>query len=218
VVVFVLLFALSSFIGEKFRYDIQYLLIIRGTLETEVVEVRKMDEVEVIYLKYRTRLLGNFFRLDADVYCRLEDFYPVLIRTRYGRGDEAIRGEQSYYPEEKRAVFSRTKNGKTDAKEYKRKNPVQDITTVFLYLRTLDLKEGMEIPLSLREGEYIARVKGIEKISVPYMKSKVFLLESDPPALKFWISADEKRLPLKFELKKFIGNVKMSLVDYKPPD
>lgn len=216
--VFVLLFALSSFIGEKFRYDIRYLLIIRGTLEAEVVGVREVDEVEVIYLKYKTRLLGNFFRSDADVYCRLEDFCPILIRTGYGRGNETIKGEQRYYPEEKRAVFSRTKNGKTESKEYKRKNSLQDITTVFLYLRILDLKDGMEIPLSLREGEYIAKVKGIEEISVPYMKGKAFILESDPPALKFWISADEKKLPLKFELKKFIGSVKMSLVDYKPPD
>jgi hypothetical protein len=66
--------------------------------------------------------------------------------------------------------------------------------------------------LSLWEGEYTLKVAGREKLAENLAWAGdtclCWVLKSDPPILKAWLTGDERRLPVKVEME---GKLRMRL-------
>jgi hypothetical protein len=111
-------------------------------------------------------------------------------------------------------------------------NPVYDIFSSILYVRSQPLKDGDQITVALTpyDTPYLAKiqVQGHEQFqNRPTIKLSVSLQKIDPdtkallPYKKFksatlWLSDDNERLPVELRSELFIGDIRMTLADAKP--
>jgi hypothetical protein len=187
--------------GEVLDYEVRYLKYMRGTARMAVVAETTCQGVPAFHMTQDVRV-GSLFSNHIEILCRTDDLSPLLITTRIKRGDNLALGRQVYDPERKRATFSLTEGGRTKTKTVKREHPLQDILTVMYYLRSQPLAEGAFFPIGLWEGEYTLRVTGKEEMETkPWQASpcSCWVVVSDPPKIRIWLTRDEKRYPVRVE-------------------
>lgn len=107
-----------------------------------------------------------------------------------------------------------------------------DFITSLIQTRAWDLQPGQSRPaLVLFDDEFYALVitaGRIEKIDTPSGRRRALLLkphmDGEPKgmfkrggAVKVWISDDDQKLPLRFEVKLKVGTATAVLADYHPP-
>ena len=113
---------------------------------------------------------------------------------------------------------------KTEMHQGRLPGPTLDILGYLFYLRTLPLKEGQTYDLSLLSGDNVwpvtVRVTRRTKISSPAGWFETFFLEpklrEKPKGLKLrelqvWISADERRIPVRLRMELGIGHITAEL-------
>ncbi len=197
--------------GEVLDYEVRYLQVMKGTARLAVV-AETTHQGESAYHLTQDVTVGSFFTNRVEITCRKSDLFPLLITTAMKREGREALGKQVYDPDQRTATFSQTEDGRTKSKMVRRLNPIQDLVTVPYYARTLPLSPGAAFPLSLWEGEYTLRVAGREKLAGNLAWAGdtclCWVLKSDPPILKAWLTGDERRLPVKVEME---GKLRMRL-------
>jgi hypothetical protein len=187
--------------GEVLDYEVRYLKYMRGTARMTVVAETTYKETPAFHMTQDIRV-GSFFSNHIEILCRNDDLSPLLITTRIQREGGLALGRQVYDPERKRATFSQTQGGRTKTKTVEREHPLQDILTVMYYLRSQPLSEGAFFPISLWEGEYTLRIAGKEEMETNLWQASpcsCWVVVSDPPKIRAWLTPDEKRYPVRVE-------------------
>jgi len=101
-----------------------------------------------------------------------------------------------------------------------------DPLSLFFAIRKHDLREGSAIHIPVTDGKKLiatkARVKGRERITVNERTYDTYVVvpdvdmrqefDKDQLNLTFWITADEKRIPVKIESQQKFGKVILELV------
>lgn len=189
-------------VGETLDYEFHYLEFMRGTARQVVAEQTTYQGVRAFHMTEDISA-GVLFTNHIEVYCRQSDLMPLLITTRMKNKGKESQGRQVYHPEKRNATFSLSEGGKTKSQTFQCRRPVQDIVTVMYYLRAKNLIQGASFPISLREGEYLLTVSGKEslKSGVRGMPDPLecWVIESYPPRIKAWLTADERHLPVRVE-------------------
>lgn len=198
-------------VGEILEYDVRYLMIMNGTARIAVV-AETTQQGESSYRLTQEMKAGSFLTNQVEIICRKSDLLPLLITTTMRRGGREALGKQVYDPVKRTATFSQTEEGRTKSKTVQRLHPIQDLVTVLYYARTLPLSPEAVFPLSLWEGEYTLKVTGREKLpknnALAEDTSLCWVLKSDPPILKAWLTGDERRLPVRVDME---GKLRMRL-------
>lgn len=124
------------------------------------------------------------------------------------------------------------KNTWKDKKQFEIPPRCQDLVSGYYYLRTMNLK-------SLREGEILRltgffddevykfdiRYIGQEEIKTKIGRKMTYVFSPIMPenslfdgedSIKFWLSADDHKIPLKIRAEMFVGAVEIDITDYKP--
>jgi hypothetical protein len=198
--------------GEVLDYEVRYLKYMRGTARMAVVAETTYQGVPALHMTQDIRV-GSFFSNHIEILCRNDDLLPLLITTRIQREGGLALGRQVYDPVRKRATFSQTQGGRTKTKTVEREHPLQDILTVMYYLRSQPLAEGAFFPISLWEGEYTLRITGKEEMETNIWQASpcsCWVVVSDPPKIRAWLTPDEKRYPVRVETEGK-GESKMTL-------
>lgn len=179
----------------------------------------------------------TLWKLDADYKTEVAENDWTSLRMRLGENYRAYRtGEKAEFrPGGVRSWRESTKPG---AKKPKWRNfyveGIRDIAGALLLARSQPLREGDVIRLAVFPGEWMylvtVRVEKREKIAWrgtgrPAIRASLAIesIEKDyslKPHKKFqsgtvWVSDDELRIPLRIEVKVFIGYVFAELVDVK---
>lgn len=101
-----------------------------------------------------------------------------------------------------------------------------DPLSMFYVIRKHDLQEGASIQIPITDGKKListrALVKSREKIVVNERTYDTYVIvpdfdlrkafEKDQPDMKIWLTADDRRIPVKIESKQKIGKVVLELV------
>ena len=177
----------------------------------------------------------TLWKLDADYQCEVLEKDWKTQRMKLTENYRAYRTEEKaeFLPG---GVRSWRESTKANAKKPKWKNfyidGIRDIAGALLLARSQSLREGEVIRLAVFPGEWMylvtVRVEGREKLSwrgseKPVIRASLGIesIEKDyslKPHKKFqrgtvWVSDDELRIPLRVEVKVFIGSVFAELVE-----
>lgn len=101
-----------------------------------------------------------------------------------------------------------------------------DPLSLFFVVRTYDFRQGNSIQVPITDGKKLittkARIQGREKVIINERAYDTYVVvpdfdmrkvyEKDQLNLKFWITADDKRIPVKIESRQKIGKVVLELV------
>lgn len=225
----------SSFpfgIGEKLVYEISWFGITAGKSELTVKEKTFYQSRVVYRLVSQTTgggAMGKLYPVDD----RLESFidarglfpYYALLRQREGKRKK---DKDVYFDQENQQITYVTNGGRP--RVLSAPPQVLDILSSLYYFRTQDLKVGKSIPLrvfSLKHNfEVAVKVLSKEIMEVLSVKREVFLVKphitmngAPSPYRKgevlLWLTADEKKLPVKIRAQVRLGHIEAVLIAYE---
>ena len=215
--------------GEKLIYRIRWGAVDAGNA---VMEVMPLKEVNGIYARH--------FILDIKTSSFVDIFYKVRDRIEAftdQRISRSVLYRKKQTGKDKKNVVVQF-NWEADQAFYsndgKGREPIDIIRTsldplsVIYGIRCRELNEGLDIYFPVTDGKRCfmgrARVLGRESVKVNGVVYDSFLIEpelthfggvfkkSEHPRLKIWVTADEKKIPVKIQCKVLVGSIVGELV------
>jgi hypothetical protein len=224
--------------GEKIHYLAHYGFINAGEATVEIApeyyEVSgnrcyKVDVVgKTIGLFGLTVKVNDLWRSYIDTKSYIpRKFYRNINENKYHKEETVI---FDHLNQQAKVRYSK-RDKKEVHKEYQIPANVQDMISGYYFLRRVDyskLQKGQIItmPAFFEDKVYQFQVKyeGKETIKTKIGKFECYVMQPIMPensifsgknAVKFWMSADEHRIPLKIRAEMFIGGVEVEITKYE---
>ena len=221
--------------AEQINYSVQYgLLHIGNIIITTSEGTQQVDNIPCYHVKVNSKLSGatGFVFSINDSWESFIDtssllphkFSKSLQENKYRRTDYTIFDRI----QEKAFVTNITNPAAPESNNYPITTNIEDMISSFFLLRnvpfeSMKVNDTATIDAFVEERCFNIRIKllGMEKIKALSKKQKAYLIttsvagvESDEQ-VKCWVSADDKRMPLKVRVKIPLGAVELELKEYK---
>ncbi|MBU1344562.1 MAG: DUF3108 domain-containing protein [Proteobacteria bacterium] len=219
-------------IGEEINYTVSWETIKAGTANFKVLEFTTVHGkkayqfiLEVKSNRYIDMLYKIRDRLEAVT--DIEVTHSLLYKkTQSGKAKRQVMVEFDW--EAQTAVYSNF-GGKRDPI----KIPLEtvDPLSAFYKMRTLNFEAGNDLSFPVTDGkkQFIqeASVINKEKITLPSGTYDTYVLvpqvnhfsgvftKSKDPTVKLWVTADDRKIPVRIKVKVFIGSVIFDFVSVK---
>lgn len=103
-------------------------------------------------------------------------------------------------------TITKVKGKKTEKMVIRKKSPIHNAILLPFYVRLIpNLKPGWILQAQLPTQSFEIKLTAIEQISVPAGKFKCYRFSSVPKRFEIWITADERRIPVKIRGSDGIG-------------
>ncbi|MGK0367525.1 MAG: hypothetical protein ACI9QD_000662 [Thermoproteota archaeon] len=224
-------------IGERTLMDINYLGVVVGKIALEIKSKKKISGKEVFHFQAKLKSAPFYkyiYTLDDTVesYVDVEQFIPYKYSLVQRESKQSIDDIQLFDREAKKSYF-RYKKIKRGKKSFKKADIFipdyfQDALSTLYMIKSLPLEIGdkYDIPMVIRGkiSSMKTEVFAIESISTNIGKIKAFRISAHTQysgdlvkkgQMTYWISADERRIFLKFKAKIKLGAVEGSITSYK---
>lgn len=220
--------------GEWFKFRIHYgwFNASFATLEVKEENYQGKDVYHVIGSGESTGLLDLFFEVDDTYETYIDQIteLPLKFRRDINEGGHTKNKIIYFNHFSKEALVKNLKNG--SEKTYSIKNNVQDMLSVFYFLRNKinhkTIQQGDEIMVDLFFDEENYRFKtvclGRETIKTKFGKIKAIKFRpyvqadrifKEEESLTFWVSDDKNKMPLKIEAELAVGSLEADLEGFK---
>lgn len=216
--------------GEFLHFTVSYGFMTAGYATIEVHENRNYNGRDVFIFKTTARSRRAFdwifkVRDRIESYFDKEKAHSLRHIKILREGSYHVDIDIEYDQENLKAYFNRKRKGRgTRNAEIDIPENVMDPLSSLFYVRTLDLKVGDEILIPSTDNAKVYDIKvivhKIETVRVPAGKFKCFVVEpvmADGGVFKkdgkvqVWLTADEKKMPVKMETKVYIGSITAEL-------
>ena len=220
---------LPFFIGEEIKYTVSWEMIRAGKAKFKVLPLTTLNGEKAYHFLLEvksSRYVDMFFKIRD----RLEGFADLafsrsLLHKKTQSGKDKRQVIVNFDWEKKTAVYSNFG---------KKRDPIEiplktfDPVSAFYKMRTLNFKtdQSLSFPVSdgkkcfIQKGEVIKK----EKITLSSGTFDTYLLvlkvnhfsgvfkKSENPTVKLWVTADDRKIPVRIKVKVFIGSVIFDLV------
>ncbi|MFH1680501.1 MAG: DUF3108 domain-containing protein [Candidatus Eisenbacteria bacterium] len=212
-------------VGEKLAFSIQYGFIRAGIAELEVKPGEREGEWTLSSRAWTNPFFDVFFKVRDEVRSHVDA--ETIESLRFEK-----RLQEGKFRDTEIVKFDRGKSLAVyeDGKEVFLTPEARDILATFYHLRGQRLPIGGEVPLvyhsSKKNWPIRVKVHAVETIKVPAGTFRCVRIE---PILKsvgvfkqtgrllIWITADERRMPVKLESKVVFGAFEAVLTEYRAP-
>lgn len=212
--------------GEKLEYLVHFGFLDAGKAFLSLSKT-KLDSKDVYHAVARARTVGL-----ANILYKVRDVYESYFDVHTGIPYKSIRNikeggyrwyNEVYFHHEEDSLYS-----KRQKKKFRTPDNILDVVSAFYYARNnffVDLKVGEVVKFCsyFSDEFHVMRIKfmGYETIKtkvgkfrcqkfIPVVeKGRLFDTEED---LKVWVSADNRRLPVRVQSDLMIGSIKCDLV------
>lgn len=226
---------------ELIKYKVKWAFISAGWAEIELKKLE--DEKEIYHIRLDTEssgLVSSIFNVDDHAECWVDSNVCSVKYLKNQKEGRWIADENIIFDYKNRKIFYEIKKKKQGGEIEEKREEIgmgseecfHDMVSSLYYFRTLDIKEGKiyQIPTFDRGKMFNTElhVYGREKISTELGEFEAFLLQ---PVSKLegafrtrkgkmwvWLSADEKKIPLRIKAKFTFGSVYMDIVYYQRGD
>ncbi|MES2388605.1 MAG: DUF3108 domain-containing protein [Bacteroidota bacterium] len=219
--------------GEHVDYRVHYGWITAGEASMKVAPRLQMHGSRVCFgMEVVGKTTGAF-----DKVLRIRDTWGTLFDTASNMPQKSYRMvEEGKYRREEEVFFDQSNQNAhvetkdKDDKDFKIPTGVQDIVSGFYYLRLVDysrLKVGDILKMdAFNDGElfkFNVVYRGKDKIKTSFGKANVIVLSPIMPknslfdgenSIKFYISDDKNKIPLKIRAEMFVGAVELDIKGY----
>lgn len=220
--------------GEKLHFEVRWGFIRAGEATLQVLPIEEVNGEKVLHfvMSARTTSFVDIFYKVRDTYESLTDMnmnHAIHYRKRkegHGKKEVIVRFDW----EKKEAQYVRTGE---DWKPVPLISGSFDPLSVFYALRIHDLEIGKELFVPVSDGKKcvmgVAKVLKREKIKIKMGEYDTYLIEpdmkdiggvfekSDNAKIKVWVTADNKKIPLRFKSKVIVGSFVAELASIEGP-
>jgi len=222
--------------GEKLVFELKWTVISAGKASLEVKPFTKVNGEDAYHfeLKAKTnRFLDRFYKVRDRIngYTNMDITRSLFYSKRQREGKTKKNAVVKFDWEDSTAEYTEY------IKQSKRKTielmpGTFDPLSIFYYSRKLPLQVGQEMQRPVTDGKkcVMGKVKVVrrEKIIVPAGEFDTFLMvpdlqhvggvfkKSKNATIELWVSADNRRLPVKLKSKVVVGSFTGELISYTP--
>jgi hypothetical protein len=219
--------------GEKITFEVGWGFIKAGTSFLSVLDtIRVNDHLcwEIESRAVSNDFLSKLYPVNDSITSIMdsEKLYSRGIRKRLREGRYKSDKEYRIEPENFRVL--KIKNEEiADSKPLE--HAVQDVLSAFYWVRTRDIHVGDVLHVEAIDNmrTYSLAVKVLKREMVKVRSGKFDCYKIQPIILGeglfkakgevfIWITADERRIPVKMKSKIFIGSISANMIEYIPPN
>jgi len=222
--------------GEKLTFELKWTLVPAGQATLEVKPIEQVDGKDAYHFRLTARsnrIVDAFYkvrdRIDGytDMDITRSVFYAKRQREGKTKKNVVVRFDWGSQTAEYTEFIKRSKKG-----------PVAllpgafDPLSIFYYTRKQSFEVGKELQRPVTDGKKCvlgkAKILRREKITVPAGEFETFLIvpdlkhvggvfkKSKNAKIELWVSADERRLPIKLKSEVIVGSFTGELITYEP--
>ncbi len=222
--------------GEKLTFELKWTLVPAGQATLEVKPIKQVDGKDTYHFRMTARsnrFVDAFYkvrdRIDGytDMAITRSVFYAKKQREGKTKKNVVVRFDWDSQTAQYTEFLKRAK-----------KDPVAllpgafDPLSIFYYTRKQSFEVGQEMQRPVTDGKKCvvgkAKILRRETITVPAGKFDTFLMvpdlqhvggvfkKSKNAKIELWVSADERRLPVKLKSEVIVGSFTGELIAYSP--
>ncbi len=187
----------SEYIGERIVYDVYAGWFHLGiSTFTHLPDTRLADK-EVALMTFETKIKG-FYDLE-QIYSDRDTLLPLrVLRDIDGWGIKEKIIEE-YNQKDLTLTFTKFTGDKKEESSLKAKGPIHNAVLLPFYIRKMSKPQiGWSI-LAYIPAEFEIKLVAEQEITIPSGTFKAYLFKSVPANFEIWVSADERRIPLKIK-------------------
>ncbi len=191
--------------GEQFTYEVRYKGAKIGKSTLAFQGERLLGDKKVYYVTFNTRIPS--LKDNEDIYADTDTFLPVevhrTIKKKIGFDDKI---KEVYDQKNFRVdIFSKSKLRSKEL-SIEKDSPIHNaILLVYYYRSKKDFDKSEKLKINLPTFDFEVAFDGIETVKTKLGKYRAYVFTSEPPKFKFWLSADERRIPLKIKNPGSLG-------------
>ena len=221
--------------GEKLTFALRWSVIPAGEAVMEVMPMKMMNGMPAYHFRLTAEsnsFVDVFYKVRdrIDAYAAADMSHAVHYRKKQREGEHRKNVKVEFDWQNGTAQYS---DGDKTKKPIKVSPGTFDPLSVFYFTRTLDFKEKAVLTGSVTDGskcvEGVARIVKRETITVPSGTYDTYLIEPDlkhvggvfekskDAKIRLWVTADQRRIPVKIASKVVVGSFVGELVSIKTP-
>jgi hypothetical protein len=236
---------LAFFPGEKLKFKLKWGIFPAGEAVLEVLPIETINGVKSFHFMMQAET-NSFFdkiykyrsRIDAYADLGMTHSLKYLKKTEAGKAVKKVNVQFDWEKKEARYFRAKTKFGPNPTTKYrKRRTPLLsgsfDPLSVFYYTRLLNISQNRPIERPVTDGKkcVMARAEIIkrENIKLNGKSYNTILVQPDlkhvegvfnkskDSKINIWVTADERRIPVKIKSKVIVGSFTGELVSVEGP-
>ncbi|MFA6384551.1 MAG: DUF3108 domain-containing protein [Candidatus Omnitrophota bacterium] len=183
-----------DYAGEEIVYDVKMGAVKIGTSVYHNLERTKLSGVDAQLVVFTTKVIqvNDTERIWADV----KEFLPLRVERDIRTWPKYTRIVEIYDQSSHSLDITRPPGGKSS--RIVKEGPIHNaILLPYQVRRAEKLAPGWSMKVVLPTQEFDIKLKSIEKVTVPAGTFNAFYFESEPERFAIWISADDRRIPVK---------------------
>ncbi len=198
--------------GERIVYSVKLGKISLGKATFENVALTKKEGKLVNLITFETKVTGL---TDVEkIYCDPEGFFPLWVEREIYKFPSNERILEIYDQKNFILTIKKQKGKNHSETKIKKDTLIQNAVLLPYYVRSIpDIKLGWSLPVNLPTQQFVIRLVSIEDVTVPAGTLRAYHFESEPKKFEIWISADNRRIPLKIKGLSGIGYI-LSMKEY----
>ncbi len=191
-------------IGEKITYTIKLGKVTLGSAVYNHLSGEDLAGKFVTVVTFETQMAT--FRDLEKIYSDPQSFLPLRVERSISIWPFPEKIIEEYNQENFTLKIKKTKMGKQDQKLIKKNGFINNAVLLPFYVRNVsELKIGWILKAALPSQEFEIKLVSLEDVVVPAGTFKAYRFESAPKRFEIWVSADERRIPVKIKGSNGIG-------------
>jgi hypothetical protein len=182
-------------VGEEIVYDIKYGAVTIGTSRFNCLADSRIDGSAVNVMTLNTS--APHFKDTETVYSYPDSNLPLRVERYISRWPVWEKITEEY--DQKNFTVNITKNNGTK-NVIKKEGVIYNAVLLPYFIRRADnLNPGWAIAVTLPTQQFSVTLVSVEDLTVPAGTFRTYHFKSDPKKFEIWITADERRIPVKIQ-------------------
>ncbi|MDO9463813.1 MAG: DUF3108 domain-containing protein [bacterium] len=217
--------------GEKFEYKISWLGIKAGSGSLELAEILDIDGREVLHIKARGDSIGL-----VSIICKIRDSMESYIDKEKQYSLKCIKDfREGFYKKKETTRFDQEKHeAYVNEKTIEILPEAKDPFACLYYIRAQELVVGETVSLNAYDNrkDHRLKVNVLKKETIKIEKNtyETILIEPvleglnlegvlkvEDSKIKVWLTDDERRIPVRVQMKITFGSIVVELVNSELP-
>lgn len=191
--------------GERFTYEVRYNGVTVGRSILEFHGETELGDKKVYYISFSTAIPS--LKDAEEIYAYEDSFLPLevrrTIRKTIGFSDRIV---EKYDQANFKVDIKQKSTLRSRSFSIEKDSPIQNAILLTYYYRAKKNFDGGErLKVNLPTVSFEIMFSGEETIDTPLGEYRAYAFTSEPPRFKLWLSADEKRIPLKIQNPGTLG-------------
>ncbi len=199
-------------IGEIITYDVRLGKLRMGRAVFRNVGKSEVNGRSVNLITFETKVTG-FHDLET-IYSDPVNFLPLKIERRINNWSMQEKITEDYDQQNFILTITKIKGKNKEQFEIKKNSAIHNAILLPFYVRRIPkLDIGWTLMVQLPTQKFMIRLVSVEPVVVPSGQFNCYHFESSPKKFEIWISADNRRIPVKIKGLGALGYT-MVMQDY----